>query len=290
MTVADLFVLAATGIAAGIVSTVAALASLVSYPVLLALGLPPLVANVTNTVSLCFTGVGAAASSRLELAGQAARVRRLGLVVALGGGTGAAILLLSPARSFEVVAPVLIGGASLVLLLQPSPGRASPPGPAAPPGGPAPAAGPADPPGPPDPPSPPGPAGPAIPAARNRDRDRSKPRLATLFLVAVYVGYFGAAGGILLLAVLVPMLSQSLARTNAVKNVLTGVANAVAALGFAAFGPVRWEAVLPLGAGFLIGGWIGPALVRRIPGRLLQVLIALAGLGLAVRLGLTTYH
>ena len=290
MTVADLFVLAAAGIAAGIVSTVAALASLVSYPVLLALGLPPLVANVTNTVSLCFTGVGAAASSRLELAGQAARVRRLGLVVALGGGTGAAILLLSPARTFEVVAPVLIGGASLVLLLQPSPGRASPPGPAAPPGGPAPAAGPADPPGPPDPPSPPGPAGPAIPAARNRDRDRSKPRLATLFLVAVYVGYFGAAGGILLLAVLVPMLSQSLARTNAVKNVLTGVANAVAALGFAAFGPVRWEAVLPLGAGFLIGGWIGPALVRRIPGRLLQVLIALAGLGLAVRLGLTTYH
>ena len=290
MTVADLFVLAAAGIAAGIVSTVAALASLVSYPVLLALGLPPLTANVTNTVSLCFAGVGAAAGSRPELAGQAARLRRLGLVVALGGGTGAAVLLLSPARTFEVVAPVLIGGASLVLLLQPSPGRASPPGPAAPPGGPAPAAGPADPPGPPDPPSPPGPAGPAIPAARNRDRDRSKPRLATLFLVAVYVGYFGAAGGILLLAVLVPMLSQSLARTNAVKNVLTGVANAVAALGFAAFGPVRWEAVLPLGAGFLIGGWIGPALVRRIPGRLLQVLIALAGLGLAVRLGLTTYH
>lgn len=255
MTVADLLVLALTGLAAGIVSTVAALASLVSYPVLLALGLPPLAANVTNTVSLCFAGIGAAAGSRPELAGQAARVRRLGLVVALGGAAGAAILLLSPARTFEVVAPVLIGGASLVLLLQPSPGQ------------PAEATGPAAP-----------------------GRDRSRPRLATLFLVAVYVGYFGAAGGILLLAVLIPMLSQSLARTNAVKNVLTGVGNAVAALGFAAFGPVRWEAVVPLGAGFLIGGWIGPALVRRIPGRLLQVLIALAGLGLAVRLGLSTYH
>jgi uncharacterized protein len=302
VTVADLFVLAAAGIAAGIVSTVAALASLVSYPVLLALGLPPLVANVTNTVSLCFTGVGAAAGSRPELAGQAGRVRRLGLVVALGGGTGAAILLLSPARTFEVVAPVLIGGASLVLLLQPSPGGASPaapPGAAAPaasPGGPDPAAGPpgsagpADPAHPPSPAHPGGPDGPAAPAARARARDRSKPRLATLFLVAVYVGYFGAAGGILLLAVLVPMLSQPLARTNAVKNVLTGVANGVAAVGFAAFGPVRWEAVLPLGAGFLIGGLIGPALVRRIPGRLLQTLIALAGLGLAIRLGLTTYH
>ena len=98
-----------------------------------------------------------------------------------------------------------------------------------------------------------------------------------LFLV-VYVGYFGAAGGILMLAVLIPMLSQSLARTNAVKNVINGLANGVAAVGFAAFGPVRWAAVLPLGAGFLIGGWIGPALVRRIPGRLLQILIAvLAG-------------
>ncbi len=121
MTVADLVVLAVAGIAAGIVSTVAALASLVSYPVLLALGLPPLTANVTNTVSLSFTAIGAAAGSRAELAGQAARLRRLGLVTALGGAAGAAILLLTPASSFESAAPVLIGGSSLVLLLQPSP-------------------------------------------------------------------------------------------------------------------------------------------------------------------------
>lgn len=255
MTPADLLVLLLAGIAAGIVSTVAALASLVSYPVLLALGLPPLTANVTNTVALSFTAVGAAAGSRPELAGQAARVRRLGLVTALGGAVGAAVLLLTPASSFEAAAPVLIGGASLVLLLQPSPGEAA------------------------------GGTGLAAPG-----RDRSKGRLAMLFLVAVYVGYFGAAGGILMLAVLVPMLSQSLARTNAVKNVINGLANGVAAVGFAAFGPVRWVAVLPLGAGFLIGGWIGPALVRRMPGRLLRILIALAGLGLAIRLGLAAYH
>jgi uncharacterized membrane protein YfcA len=270
VTVADLLVLAVTGIAAGIVSTVAALASLVSYPVLLALGLPPLAANVTNTVSLSFTAVGAAAGSRPELAGQAGRVRRLGLVTALGGAAGAAILLLTPPRTFETVAPVLIGGASLVLLVQASPvGAARVAGPA---GATGPAADPAR------------AAGPAAPG-----RDRSKARLALLFLVAVYVGYFGAAGGILMLAVLIPMLSQSLARTNAVKNVINGLANGVAAVGFAAFGPVRWAAVLPLGFGFLIGGWLGPALVRRIPGRLLQILIALAGIGLAVRLGLTAY-
>ncbi|HEY2130396.1 MAG TPA: sulfite exporter TauE/SafE family protein [Streptosporangiaceae bacterium] len=271
MSVADLVVLAVAGIAAGIVSTVAALASLVSYPVLLALGLPPLTANVTNTVSLSFTAVGAAAGSRPELAGQAARVGRLGVVTALGGAVGAAILLLTPASSFEAAAPVLIGGASLVLLLQPSPGDPAPavglaqvaPAQAA------------------DSARPPDPAAPA--------RERSKARLAMLFLVAVYVGYFGAAGGILMLAVLIPMLSQPLARTNAVKNVINGLANGVAAIGFAAFGPVRWAAVLPLGAGFLIGGWIGPMLVRRIPGRLLQILIALGGVGLAVRLGLSAY-
>jgi hypothetical protein len=272
VSVADLVVLAVAGIAAGIVSTVAALASLVSYPVLLALGLPPLAANVTNTVSLSFTAVGAAAGSRPELAGQAARVGRLGLVTALGGAVGAAILLLTPASSFEAAAPVLIGGASLVLLLQPSPGDPAPAvglaqvGPAQA----------ADSARPPDPAAPP--------------RERSKARLAMLFLVAVYVGYFGAAGGILMLAVLIPMLSQPLARTNAVKNVINGLANGVAAIGFAAFGPVRWAAVLPLGAGFLIGGWIGPMLVRRIPGRLLQILIALGGVGLAVRLGLSAYR
>src|SRR5580698_1112882 len=109
VTVADLFLLLVTGIAAGICSTVASLASVVSYPVLLWLGLPPLSANVTNTVSLLFTGVGAAVGSRPELAGQGARIRRLGLVTALGGAAGAALLLLTPARTFEAAAPILIG-------------------------------------------------------------------------------------------------------------------------------------------------------------------------------------
>jgi len=248
VTLADLLVLAVTGVAAGIVSTMASLASVVSYPVLLALGLPPLSANVTNTVSLLFTGVGAAAGSRPELAGQGGRVRRLGLVTAAGGAAGAALLLATPARTFEEVAPILIGGASLVLLLQPA--RA------------------------------PGPA----------DREHGPLLLAALFGVAVYVGYFGAAGGILLLVVLTNMITESMARTNALKNVISGLANAVAAVAFAAFGPVRWAAVVPLAAGFLVGGWIGPALVRRLPGRLLRVAIGVGGIGLAIRLGLTAYH
>ena len=248
VTVADLFLLLVTGIAAGIVSTVASLASVVSYPVLLALGLPPLSANVTNTVSLLFTGAGAAAGSRPELAGQGGRIRRLGLVTALGGAAGAALLLLTPARTFEAAAPVLIGAASCCSCSS-------------------------------------GPAGPTAPS----DRERNPVLIVALFCVAVYVGYFGAAGGILLLVVLTAMVTEPLARTNALKNVVSGLANAVAAVAFALFGPVRWAAVLPLAAGFLIGGRIGPVLVRYMPARVLRVVIGLGGLALAVKLGLSAY-
>jgi uncharacterized membrane protein YfcA len=251
VTVPDLFLLLVTGVVAGIVSTVASLASVVSYPVLLALGLPPLSANVTNTVSLLFTGAGAALGSRPELAGQGGRIRRLGLVTALGGAAGATLLLLTPARTFEAAAPVLIGAASLLLLLQAA-------------------------------------AGPET-GTGHADRERNPFLIAALFCVAVYVGYFGAAGGILLLVVLTTMLTEPLARTNAIKNVVSGLANTVAAVAFALFGPVRWAAVLPLAAGFLIGGRIGPVLVRYLPARVLRVVIGLGGIALAVKLGLSAY-
>jgi uncharacterized membrane protein YfcA len=253
------------GVLAGIVSTVASLASVVSYPVLLALGLPPVSANVTNTVALMFTGAGAAAGSRPELAGQSHRVRTLGLLTAAGGGTGAALLLLTPGRGFEYVAPILIAAGSLVILRPSTLARAE--------------AGSAS-----------GPGGGAATARRFAGaRDGWLPR-AGAFAVAVYIGYFGAAGGVLMLALLTRLYTQSLARSNALKNVLSGLANAVAGLGFAIFGPVRWSAALPLAAGFLIGGWIGPSLVRRLPARGLRVLVGCCGLALAIRLGFSAYR
>ncbi len=250
MTVAEAVTLIAAGVLAGLVSVVAGLASLVSYPVLLALGLPPLTANMTNTVALVFTGPGAAAGSRPELAGQGARAVRIGLVTALGGAAGAALLLLTSPGAFEFVAPALIAGSSVVLLLQPVLRRRATP-------------------------------------------DRGRPRwplLAAVFGVAVYIGYFGAAGGIMMVAVLAAIFDQALARTNALKNVVSAAANAVAAVGFAVFGTVRWAFVLPLAAGFLIGGWTGPAIVRRLPGPVLRTIIGVAGLAVAVRLGITAYR
>ena len=244
--------LLAAGTAGGIFSTVVAIASLVTYPVLLALGVPPLAANMTNTVALVFTGAGSVAASRPELAGQGRRVLRLGIFTALGGAAGAAVLLLTPASTFTVVVPVLIGGASLVLLIQPRISLLTPP---------------------------------AV-----MDTRRRLALGAALFAVAMYIGYFGAAAGVLLLVVLTAAISEPLVRVNAIKNAVNGMANGAAAACFAVFGDVRWNLVLPLAAGFLIGGWVGPKIARRVPAGMLRVLVSLCGLGLAAKLGISAYH
>ena len=244
MILGDVLGLIGVGVAAGVVSTVVSLASLVSYPALLAFGLPPLAANVTNTVALMFTAVGAAAGSRPELAGQGGRALRLGWVTALGGAAGALLLLLTPGRTFELMAPWLIGGASL-LLIRPPTGHPS--------------------------------------------GEHGLLLRVTLFAVAVYVGYFGAAGGVLMFAALSAFIRQPPAKLNAIKNVLSGLANAVAAVGFALFGPVDWGAAAPLAAGFLLGGWIGPKIARRLPGQSLRYLAAACGVAVAVKLGYDAY-
>jgi uncharacterized membrane protein YfcA len=242
--------LVGVGVLAGVVSTVVSLASIVSYPALLAFGLPPLTANVTNTVALMFTGVGAVAGSRPELAGQGRRVLRLGWVTALGGATGAGLLLVTPGKTFEAIAPFLIGAASLLLLRPPRAGRLT-----------------------------------ADPRAESGWAFR-----AGLFAVAIYVGYFGAAGGILMLAVLTTVLDHPLAGINAIKNAISALANGVAAIGFALFGPVQWTAAAPLAAGFLLGGWIGPAIARRLPGQTLRIAAAVCGLLVAIKLGIDAYR
>lgn len=247
---ADVVLLLAAGIVAGIAGSVAGLASLVSYPALLAVGLPPLTANVTNTVALVSYTVSAASFSRQELAGQAGRLRRLAMVTVAGGATGAALLLSTPAEVFELLVPVLIGGASLVLLIQPRIKRLAP----------------------------------------SADGGNRVVHGVALFAVAMYVGYFGAAAGVMLLVVLSMMIDASLVTVNAVKNAVSGMANAMAAACFALFGDVRWALVVPLAAGFLAGGWIGPKIARKVPAGPFRVVVSLCGIGLAVRLGISAYR
>jgi uncharacterized membrane protein YfcA len=250
MTVASMLVLLVAGVGAGLAGTVTGLASLVSYPALLAVGLPPLTANVTNTVALSCNALGAAAGSQRELRGQRPTVLRLGAICVVGGAVGGALLLATPGDAFERIVPWLIALASLLILARPLVLRAGA-----------------------------GAVGHRHPAVH-----------AGMFAAAVYAGYFGAAAGVLMLALLSAVSPDSHARVNALKNVVLGAGNATAAIGFALLGPVSWSAALPLAVGFFGGGLLGPRIVRRLPAAALRVVIALLGLALAVRLGYDAYR
>jgi uncharacterized membrane protein YfcA len=242
------------GVGAGLTGSIAGLASLISYPALLAIGIPPVTANITNTVALVLNSVGSVSASRPELRGQGRRLLPLMLAAVLGGVAGAVLLLLTPSGAFERIVPFLIAGASAAILIQRPPRER------------------------------------AIEGALHHP-DHRDPRWLALgtFAVAVYGGYFGAAAGVLLLAMYLLGTGEGLPRSNALKNVILGVANAVAAVGFIVFASIAWSAALPLAIGLLVGGRIGPRVVRRSPQGALRRVIAVAGLGLAVHLAVQAY-
>jgi uncharacterized membrane protein YfcA len=257
----DLAWLALAGVGAGLTGSIAGLASLVSYPALLAAGLPPVVANVTNTVAMFGNTAGTIAGSRRELRGQGRRIAWLALASFLGGAVGAALLLTTPAEAFEAVVPWLVGAGAVLLLLRDririwaaalASGGSRPPD-----------------------------------AEGRRTVARGLAWGAVVFVLGIYGGYFGAGVGIIALAILVLERTEALAITNAVKNVATGVANGTAAIAYLFFAPVSWSAALALGVGAVLGGFLGPAIVRVAPERPLRWLVGLAGLGLALHLATT---
>jgi uncharacterized membrane protein YfcA len=242
--------LVSAGIVAGTATSAGAIATLISYPALLVVGLPAVAANMTNAVAVVGTGVASTLASRSELEGTGRQVLRWSLFMVTGAAVGAALLLSTPNGLFTWVVPFLVAAASLLLLAQPriSAWRAS----------------------------------------------RSAPEVAMLpvglFAVGVYNGYFGAASGIMLLALLMITAETRLTRANALKNVLLGVADVITAGAFIVFGPIDWPSALALGGGFLIGGAIGPSVARRAPAGVLRVAIALTGLSLAVGLLIVALH
>jgi uncharacterized membrane protein YfcA len=244
---ANVVLLVLAGVGAGLAGSIAGLASLVSYPALLAVGLGPVAANVTNTVGLVFSTLGSTLGSRVELEGQAPHVRTLAVAAVLGGSTGAGLLLITPSGTFERIAPWLIGIASLTILLRPRvhPGRPDP--------------------------------------------HAGAPLAGGVFLIGIYGGYFGAAAGVMLLALLLTVTHDTLARSNALKNAVLGIANGAAAVGFCILAPVDWAAIIPLAAGLFAGGHLGPHVVRRTNAGALRAVIGLAGVALAIKLGVDAY-
>ncbi len=245
----EVLALLAAGILGGIVGVVFSLASLVTYPALLLAGLSPVSANVTSTVAQTFIALGTVLGARRELGGQRALLLRLALLSAVGGAVGGALLLLLPGRSFELIAPFLVGGASLAVLAQPrlAHRRAFSP------------------------------------------RGIRLPTALAYVAVSAYIGYFGAGGGILALVVLAAIINRPLGHVSLAKTALAGLANGAAAIGFVLFGPVRWAFVIPLAAGLFIGGFLGPWLVRRVSVRTLRMLIAASGIGVAALLAWRAY-
>jgi uncharacterized membrane protein YfcA len=241
----DALLLALAGVAGGLTGSMAGLASLVSYPALLAFGLPPVAANTTNTTAMVATGFGAATSSTRELRGLARRVVIVCCYTSVGALAGAAILLMTPPSAFANVVPWLIGLGSCLLLGRDAIRRSL-----------------------------------ARFGEDHHFHTWAWP-LGTL-LVGAYAGYFGAGAGIMLLAILNAQRHEPLAVSNAVKNIGTAAANLVAAVIFLLRGEVDVSAALILGVGLLVGAWIGPHLFRRVPERPLRYAIAAGGMGLAL--------
>ena len=236
------------GLAAGTINTVVGSGTLITFPTLLAFGIPPVTANVSNSIGLVPGSVSGAIGYRRELAGQRARLIRLASASAIGSAAGAVLLLTLPSDAFELIVPALILlGCALVLL------------------------------------------GPRISAwvARRHTAGGVPTHGARwvwplIFGTGVYGGYFGAAQGVLLMAVLGIGIDDTLQRLNGTKNVLAAIANGVSGLIFIVVADVDWQVVALIATGAVIGGQIGASWGRRLPTTALRVFIVVVGIAALV--------
>ncbi|GAA2327719.1 sulfite exporter TauE/SafE family protein [Dactylosporangium salmoneum] len=242
----DIALLATAGLAAGTVNAIAGGGSLITFPALIATGLPPVAANVTNTTAV-FPGYASSVyGSRIDLA-ELARDGSRRLLVSLvptsvvAAALGCALLLLTPARAFDFVVPFLVLGAAAVLGFQDRLRRLV-----------------------------------------GNPRDLSPRRQAVglhamVFFGSLYGGYFGAALGVMLVAALGLVLDHSMARVSALKNVISAIGGVVGVLAFGLFGPVDWADVAIVAPAAVVGGYVGARLARRLPSAVLKALIVVFG-------------
>lgn len=231
----------ASGIAAGVINTIVGSGTLVTFPVLLATGYPAVLANMSNTVGLVAGNFSGAFGYRRELRGQRRRVLVFGAAALLGGSTGAVALLVLPETTFDAVVPVLVAVASVLVVAQPWLKKRL--------------------------------------LRHPRDTTASGGPLlcAGIFVAGIYGGYFGAAAGVIVLALLALLLNDDLQRLNGIKNICIGVINAAAAIIFVVVADIAWWPVLLLAVGSLIGGQIGARVGRLMPPAVLRACVAAVG-------------
>jgi uncharacterized membrane protein YfcA len=244
----EVLVIALAGLAAGAVNTVVGSGTLITFPVLLAFGYAPVTANVSNTIGLVPGSLSGAVGYRRELAGQRPRAIRFGVASMLGGASGAVLLLILPASAFKTIVPAFIAVALVLVILQPRINRLLASG--------------------------------AVGSWHERG---ILPPLA-VYATGIYGGYFGAAQGIMLLAILGAALPQSLQRTNALKNVLAALVNSVAGVYFVFAAHVAWAPVAIIAVSSVAGGQLGAHYGRRLSPVALRGLVVLVGTTAIVRL------
>ena len=251
MSATDFLIILLAGIGAGTINTVVGSGSLITFPTLVALGYPPLLANVSNNVGLVPGSASGVYGYRRELAGQQRRLRRLVPASIVGALTGATLLLVLPSSVFDKVVIVLICVALVLVVVQPTLSRRL-----------------------------------AVWRAARPDshHDATLGVQVLVALAGVYGGYFGAAQGIILISILGIMIDDHLQRLNGCKNVLTGSVNAVAAIVFILATDVDWKVVAAIAVGSTIGGQIGARYGRRLNPLALRGLIVVVGLTAVIRL------
>lgn len=250
MTAIDALLIVIAAIGAGTINSMVGSGTLITFPTLVFLGLPPLAANVSNNVGLVAGGLSASWGYRRELTGSTPMLRRLLPLSVVGSIGGAALLLVLPAAAFRTVVPVLITLALVLVLVGPRlQARAAR------------HAG-------------PGPDGAGMPPRRQLALQ------AGVFLGGVYGGYFGAAQGVLLMGLFSALSRESIQRLTGFKNVLVTAVNLVAAVAFVFFARehIWWGAVALVAVGSLIGGLLGARIGRRLPAPVLRGVIVVVGL------------
>ncbi|MGW1379032.1 sulfite exporter TauE/SafE family protein [Streptomyces sp. NPDC002446] len=246
MTIWEAVAVLAAGVGAGTINTIVGSGTLITFPVLLAFGLPPVTANVSNTLGLVPGSLSGAFGYRRELSGQRGRLLRFGITALIGGVSGAILLLALPPEAFAIVVPALIAVALVLVVAQPALSA-------------------------------------RLRARRERNgttahQDGGPLLLLGLLLASAYGGYFGAAQGVIYLSLMGVLLNEDLQRLNALKNVLAAIVNGVAAVVFLFIATFDWAAVGLIALGSTLGGLLGAKIGRRLPPTALRAVIVLVGL------------
>jgi uncharacterized protein len=243
VTFLQMVVVLLAGMAAGTINVVVGSGTLITFPILLAFGVPPVTANVSNTIGLVPGVASGVVGYRRELRGQRARAIRLGSASVAGGIVGAVLLLSLPAAAFAAIVPALILVGLLLVVLQP---RISA----------------------------------WVDARHEGARGEFGPWWVwpAVFGTGVYGGYFGAAQGVILMGLLGIGIADGLQRLNGLKNVLAGLVNGIAGVIFVFVADVDWTVVALIAAGSIVGGQLGATVGRRLSPAVLRVVIVIVGL------------